>query len=704
MKSLGKSVGLDIKDMNKVNLFLRYQHDIGNLIYFDDIPDLVILQPQWLVDVLKCLVSARKFQVQRNIVYNSDWKELETTGRLTEDLITQAFTGEEEGTGFVKYRRHILQIMEKFDIIVKPNLAEEESVSALEENGVINKSLIPTVSYYVPCLIKSKPIRNIVDSFKVDGKDFNRTSWICLNFDFLPPAFFNHVLVNYIRRYQISREPSKHGCRPALYRGMAVFNLDSSGRTKLTVCVSKHVILLQIWKWGKHSQVSFKGIWEHAEACITGIKARYKMNVSYTVKMKCCNGSYDNSDGMVEMTKLESGEEYFCDEHAVLHNSKDLLDSWFKEELNAEMLNYVRLAKSVTMLMPEVMVEQLKSDGFEIIGNTSLACRSLFTSFQLQNKHKPTTGKWASLMCPNEDTEIGIGDDVKRWRFILTELKNHSKISEESFVALENVLTNVFIRSEKKFEKYSFVNKYQKIMTGMFEANDYDFYLQKVKNEIIPDTFEVNIRRHYQIIIQELSVSQILDQMMTHCMVSIEDRRHIEQHVKQTEQNKALLDIIIDRNRSTFKVFMVALRESGYDDMAELLSCDLEDITVDTPCKRTAQMEGLSALTVPLHKVRLQKNYVDIISTIKHEAIVDHLISSELLTIDDQQTIEACPAQTEKNRKLMDRLLHCGEKCFIEFINALRSDDIYADLANQIEQTEVTSMDIATLQACFSNM
>ncbi|VDI77144.1 Hypothetical predicted protein [Mytilus galloprovincialis] len=368
------------------------------------------------------------------------------------------------------------------------------------------------------------------------------------------------------------------------------------------------------------------------------------------------------------------------------------------------MLNYVRLAKSVTDLMTEMMAEHLKSDGFDIVGNTSLTSRSLFTSFQLQNKYIPTTGKWANSNCPNEDTEISIGDDVQRWRFVLTELKNHSKISEESFVALANVLANVFIRSEKKIEKNSFVRKYEKIMTEMFEANDYDFYLQKVNYEIIPDTFEVNIRRHYQIIIQEISVSQILDQMMTHCSLSIDDRRHIEQHVQQIEQNKALLDIVIDRNRYTFKVFIDALRESEYDDMADLLSRDLEDVTVDTPCIRTAQMEGLSAWTVPLHKVRLQKNYVDIISTIKHEAIVDHLISSEVFTIDDQQTIEACPAQTEKNRKLMDRLLHCGEKCFIEFLNALRSDEIYADLANQIKQTDVTSIDIATLNGCYSHI
>ncbi|CAG2223092.1 unnamed protein product [Mytilus edulis] len=304
-------------------------------------------------------------------------------------------------------------------------------------------------------------------------------------------------------------------------------------------------------------------------------------------------------------------------------------------------------------------------------------------------------------MCPNEDTEIGVGDDVKRWRFILNELKNHPKISEESFVALEEVLTNVFFRSEKLFASCSFVDKYQRIMTGIFEANDYDFYLQKVKHEIIPDTFEINIRRHYHMIIQEISVSKILDQMMTNCVLTSDDRRHIEQPVRQAEQNQALLDIIIDRNRSTFDIFIDALRDSGYDGIAELLRCDLEDTKEDT---RTAQMEGLSAWTVPLHKVRLQKNYVDIISNIKHEAIVDHLISCELLTIDDQQTIEACPAQTEKNRKLMDRLLHCGEKCFMEFLNALRSDDIYADLANQIEQTGVTSIDIANLQSCYTKM
>lgn len=85
----------------------------------------------------------------------------------------------------------------------------------------------------------------------------------------------------------------------------------------------------------------------------------------------------------------------------------------------------------------------------------------------------------------------------------------------------------------------------------------------------------------------------------------------------------------------------------------------------------------------------MQKNYLNIISTIKHDAIVDHLISCDLFTIDDQQFIEACPEQTEKNRKLIDRLWHCGETGFLEFLNALSTDEVYVDLANQIKETSV---------------
>ena len=102
-----------------------------------------------------------------------------------------------------------------------------------------------------------------------------------------------------------------------------------------------------------------------------------------------------------------------------------------------------------------------------------------------------------------------------------------------------------------------------------------------------------------------------------------------------------------------------------------------------------------------MYKVRLQKNYSNLIDSLHHEKIVDHLISRDVLTIADSQMINAFPAQIQKNRKLIDILLHRNENGFLEFLNALREDSVYTELADKIENTTVASRDISTYQSCF---
>ncbi|CAG2184690.1 unnamed protein product [Mytilus edulis] len=41
-------------------LFLNYQHKIGNIIFFEDERDFIILQPNWLVKCFRCLVCDDK--------------------------------------------------------------------------------------------------------------------------------------------------------------------------------------------------------------------------------------------------------------------------------------------------------------------------------------------------------------------------------------------------------------------------------------------------------------------------------------------------------------------------------------------------------------------------------------------------------------------------------------------------------------------
>ncbi|CAG2210994.1 unnamed protein product [Mytilus edulis] len=229
--------------------------------------------------------------------------------------------------------------------------------------------------------------------------------------------------------------------------------------------------------------------------------------------------------------------------------------------------------------------------------------------------------------------------------------------------------------------------------------------LKEVVKDVDPNTLKAvemvtdRIRENENRIVQDIQICQILDHMMTHLVISADDRRDIEHYPRQDDQNKALLDIVIKRREPAYSVFVDGLRNYGYEDIADNLQCAAHGIS-HSPTLVSAENEGLSVWNFPLYKVRLQKNYLKVITDIQHESIVDHLISREVLSVDDGKKIESGKNPQEKNRNLMDMLLRKNEQGFNEFLKALRKDSIYADLADQIEKTEVTSTDMATLHKC----
>ncbi|VDI17083.1 Hypothetical predicted protein [Mytilus galloprovincialis] len=155
-------------------------------------------------------------------------------------------------------------------------------------------------------------------------------------------------------------------------------------------------------------------------------------------------------------------------------------------------------------------------------------------------------------------------------------------------------------------------------------------------------------------IIQDIEISQILDHMMSHLVISSDDRRRIEHHAGQDDQNKNLIELVNKRGESTYNVFVDALLTSGYTDLAYELKCDSQEEGSNEALEQLHN-KGLSEWNVPVYKVRLQKNYSNIVHCINHENIVDHLISFDILTIADSQMINANdPAQIQKNRKLME--------------------------------------------------
>jgi hypothetical protein len=310
---LAKDSSLPISDDEEINLFLRYQHECGHVIFFKDLSDYIILNPRWLIDAFKCLVSAHQFQ--RNLIYLDDWGELEETGRLTSKLISQLFE-KVPNLKFMEYKDHLLLVLEKFDIIVKLNNINNES----------------RTSYYMPCKIKPSSFNVICDKFGVHTSSCHRTSWLLLEFEFLPPAFFNHVLVGYIRKFNISIESTENESRFSLYRGIGVFDIDKSGCKKLVICAGKNLIAFQIWIYGNALHSTFHDFRHTLTNMVDMLSERYQICCKYKVKLKCSESDYQKAEGRFECKDLQDDKTYYCPEHRREHEYLDVYKDWFSDK------------------------------------------------------------------------------------------------------------------------------------------------------------------------------------------------------------------------------------------------------------------------------------------------------------------------------------------------------------------------------------
>ncbi|CAG2218157.1 unnamed protein product [Mytilus edulis] len=94
MSKLAKHPDINILNEDDLLLFLRFQHNVGNIIFFEDIRDLIILNPQWLADAFRCLVSDRLDNSRLH--HLEDWTLFTRQGKISESLITELFKAKDE--------------------------------------------------------------------------------------------------------------------------------------------------------------------------------------------------------------------------------------------------------------------------------------------------------------------------------------------------------------------------------------------------------------------------------------------------------------------------------------------------------------------------------------------------------------------------------------------------------------------------------
>ncbi|VDI42603.1 Hypothetical predicted protein [Mytilus galloprovincialis] len=288
-------------------LYLKFHHELRALVYFEDLPDYIILDTQWLSDAFKCIITAKKFQYgAKRYRFNDEWNDLNIRGILHSVVLDQILETNqkifkfEEKQNLFQHKDHILKVMEKFDIIIRPTVSDRDDTDTKP-------------CYYIPCMVKDEPDCPINEQFNVTEKKCTQSSWLCFKFKFLPGHLINHLIASLSRKYEIAEVPVRGQTKQpiALFRGTVVFKLQKT--SKLLVKRYPNVIQIQVWDFGKHCNIErcfFKDINDFVtEEINTIISKRFKMTtIKFDKMLGCSLAEPDCVTGF-----YEQDADYFCE-------------------------------------------------------------------------------------------------------------------------------------------------------------------------------------------------------------------------------------------------------------------------------------------------------------------------------------------------------------------------------------------------------
>ncbi|CAC5403387.1 unnamed protein product [Mytilus coruscus] len=516
-------------------LFLEYHHELRSLVYFKDLPENIILDTQWLSDAFKCIVTARKFQASTK--NQKKWNEFYHTGKLSYDVIEDIF--KKETNILYEHKDYILNVMEKFDIIIQSN-----------KLGA-NKNPY----FYVPCMIKAEPERDIYEMFNVPKDIHKRSTWLCFKFRFLPPHLMNHLIASLSRKYTVAEvvDSKKKKRQIALFKGTAVFELqhETTKFRKLFVMTCPNVIQIQVWEFGEDIK---RGLYKYIADFVTGelntvMHTRFKMsNVKFEktwecglTEPKCVTGSnkfmeepiteyqcdtckikhvfidewsnqqnkaptlpqisgkaqhVSGSSSCIEITSqsvqvlvntVSEEPPRKCNRREVQVRVKTVSEEpprkCSRREFSKEEINFTKMGIIVLNILADALYDLLKPDKPNLRPRNDCDITHLYSEHRKLNKHIPSNS-WGGTWQTIQNTDKAIGDDIERIRLTRNELQ-HSKTFELGDTRY-NELCVIIAELLKRFDHH---NKRKKPYTD--ELNDIladdvvtDENMKSVKNKI----------------------------------------------------------------------------------------------------------------------------------------------------------------------------------------------------------------------------
>ena len=207
----------NIVDEKEFETLMNYLHDIRSLIHYEDtvrLNTLVVLDPQWLVDVFKKVITVKPYDPQEKEFLHL-WRKLESKGVLDEKLVAHVWGPLFEDKETLE---SLIGIMERFSLLC-PWSVHPSSNS----------------QYLVPSMLMSYPTTELLDL--VESANIP-SLFVKFSNGEVPPAFFSRLVVQFI---QWGRERFWSEETPQLFRGFARFYTSEDASSVIFICHSSFV-------------------------------------------------------------------------------------------------------------------------------------------------------------------------------------------------------------------------------------------------------------------------------------------------------------------------------------------------------------------------------------------------------------------------------------------------------------------------------
>lgn len=185
---------IPIASDDQLKLFLRYHHEKGTFFYFENESDAlnhVVLEPQFLIDAFRCIITSGKFcRVHANL--RKLWRKLCNEAVLEKELLHELWSKDPENE-FMKFEKLLLFFLQKHRIVAE--------ALAFEENEASSGS-IPLNFFIVPSLLK-RTADGVIEEF-LKGKSYTKVSLgYTFNYETVLCTIYNRVTAAVLGKWPV---------------------------------------------------------------------------------------------------------------------------------------------------------------------------------------------------------------------------------------------------------------------------------------------------------------------------------------------------------------------------------------------------------------------------------------------------------------------------------------------------------------------